>query len=1166
MSLQLIVGNSGSGKSHYLYEQVIEAAVRSPKKNFLVIVPEQFTMQTQRTLVAMHPKHGLLNIDVLSFQRLAHRIFEEVGADKRRVLEETGKTLLLRRAAMKVQDQLKILKGNLKKQGYLLQMKSLISELTQYDIDADRMTQMQEYVKDRPALYYKLQDIDILYEGFQAELEGKYITAEETLSALCQVAEKSQLLKDSIIALDGFTGFTPIQQKLLGQLCALALELYVTVTIDSTEDLSGILAGGKGRNAGKEHELFYLSKKTIHMLTNLAREAQCEILPPVVMEWNTLPRFQESGELAFLEKHIFRSGKAVWGQRDTIAETVDHESAVDPHRQPQETFSHSITLHSAASPAAEAHAAARCIRRHVMDGYRYRDIAVIVGDLPSYNSYIPAIFQEYDIPCFMDSNRSVFSNPLIEFVRALLDMIQQDFTKDAVFRYLRTGLCQIDNRQIDVLENYVLAAGIRGYGRWKNPFEKQPKSITEEQLTACEEMRAQIMDPLKEVVPSLKSAKTGVKEKTESVYKLLCHYDMQRQMAEKETLFAKEGKAELQKEYTVIYRMVIELLDKLVQLLGTEEMSLEEYAQLLEAGFEEAKVGLIPPSNDQVQVGDLERSRLADVKILIFLGLNDGWVPAGKNSSGLLSDIEREVLEKSGVELAPTARQNSYIQRFYLYLNLTKPSHYLHLSYSKTSSDGSAMRPSYVIQSLQKLFPEIPIDNEDDCSIREGAFTPKNSLSYLVEGLQRIREGMQDGQWIELYRWYFDQDSHKEEVKRLTQAAFLTFDNGRIRRETARDLYGEVLAGSVSRLEKFAACAFSHFLQYGLLLQERETYEFQPVDMGNVFHKAMELYSESLQKKGYDWFTISQEEQQRLSRECVEQVAEEYAGEILKDSARNEALVSRMKRIMCRTVWALHTQIRKGLFRPEGFEVSFSQAKELESVNIALTEEEKMHLRGRIDRIDVREEEDKVYVKVIDYKSGNTSFDMVALYYGLQLQLVVYLNAAMELEKRRHPDKEIVPAGIFYYHMQDPLLSVDGDPTAEEINQKILRQLRPDGLVNADQEVIRGLDQNFTKTSDVIPVTKNKDGSYSKQSKIVTGQEFEQIVDFVHQKMQDLGRDIMEGEIAPIPYQRKQQTACDYCIYRSVCALDVRIPGTHTKRLKEMKPDEIKSNMEKDEP
>ena len=1166
MSLQLIVGNSGSGKSHYLYEQVIEAAVRSPKKNFLVVVPEQFTMQTQRTLVAMHSKHGLLNIDVLSFQRLAHRIFEEVGADKRRVLEETGKTLLLRRSAMKVQDDLKILKGNLKKQGYLLQMKSLISELTQYDIDAERMEQMQEYVKDHPALYYKLRDIDTLYEGFQKELEGKYITAEETLSALCQVAERSKILKDSIIALDGFTGFTPIQQKLLGQLLPLAAEVYVTVTIDAGENISGILAGGKGKNAAKEHELFYLSKKTIHMLAGLARSTQCEILPPVVMEWKTLPRFKESGELAFLEKHIFRSGRAVWGQRDTVAASAVHENDVDSDLQAPVDPRHSITLHSAASPVAEAHAAARCIRRHVMDGYRYGDIAVIVGDLPSYNSYIPAVFREYDIPCFMDSNRSVFSNPIIEFVRALLDMIQQDFTKESVFRYLRTGLCHIDTEKVDVLENYVLATGIRGYGRWKKPFDKQPKSITEEQLTTCEELRSQIMEPIKEVASGLKSSKTSVKEKTEKVYSLLCHYDMQIQMAEKEKEFQKAGKTELQKEYAVIYRMVIELLDKLVQLLGTETMTLEEYAQLLESGFEEAKVGMIPPSGDQVQVGDLERSRLDHIKILIFLGLNDGWVPGGKNSSGLLSDIEREMLENSGVELAPTARQNSYIQRFYLYLNLTKPSHYLHLSFSKAASDGSAMRPSYVIQSVQKLFPKLLVEKEEERGIQEGAFTPKNSLSYLVQGLQKIRENAPDQEWMELYRWYGEQESQKEMVKRLTQAAFLTFDKGSINRETARNLYGEVLAGSVSRLEKFAACAFSHFLQYGLLLQERETYEFQPVDMGNVFHKAMELYSESLQQKGYDWFTISQEEQERLSWECVEQVAEEYGGQILKDSARNEALVSRMKRIMSRTVWALHKQIRKGVFRPDGFEVSFSQARELKAVNIALTEEEKMRLRGRIDRIDVREEEDKVYVKVIDYKSGNTSFDMVALYYGLQLQLVVYLNAAMELEKRRHPDKEIVPAGIFYYHMQDPLLLVDGDPTAEEIDQKILRQLRPDGLVNADKEVVRRLDQNFTKTSDVIPVTKNKDGLFSKQSKTVTSEEFEQISDYVHQKLQDLGQNIMEGEIAPVPYQRKQQTACDHCIYRSVCALDGRIPGTHTKRLKEMKKDEIKSNMAKDEP
>lgn len=1126
MSLRLILGSSGSGKSRYIYSSIIKAAVQSPEKKFLVIVPEQFTMQTQRELVRLHPDGGLLNIDILSFQRLAHRIFEEVGADQRTVLEELGKTLLLRRAASRVQDELKVLKGNLKKMGYLQQMKSMISELTQYDIDSEKMERLLQGAEQKPSLFYKLKDIRLLYESFQEELEGKYITAEETLEALCQVARQSAILKDCVVALDGFTGFTPVQNKLLGELLSLAEQVYVTVTIRAQEDFYRIRG---------EHELFYLSKKTIRALAHTAQEAACEVLPPVVMEWTTLPRFAKSPELGFLEEHIFGGKKVQWTEKTEC-----------------------ISLHTAANPVQEAHFAARTIRALLREGYRCQDIAVIVGDLSSYSSYIPQVFGEYKIAYFMDSTRTVFSNPLIEFLRAVLDMVQQDFTCASVFRYLRTDLCRIEAEKLDLLENYVLAAGIRGFSRWREPFTRTVDFLQEEQLALCEELRTCIIEPLAPLVCCLRTAETTTREKTEGLYALLCHYEIQQQLAKLEEKFGIEGQAELEKEFAGIYAMVIGIFDKLAQLLGEERLTLKEYTELLEAGFEEARVRLIPPTADRVQVGDLERTRLSDIKVLFFLGLNDGWVPAAGAGGGLLSDLERETLMGSGVELAPTARQNSYIQKFYLYLNLTKPRERLYLSCSKATADGSLLRPSYMMRTIGRLFPGLSVHDEDAYQFFGSRVeTPQNALAYLLEGFWNIRERQPSGEWLELYNWYRRGEDTAGQVQRLAEAAFLTFDGRGIGRQAARELYGEVLINSVSRLEKFASCAFAHFLQYGLRLQEREEYVFRPVDIGRVFHSAIELYSRKVEESSYDWFQIPEDVREKFIEEAVTEVSAVYGQQILHDSARNEAMIGRMKRIMRRTVWALHRQIQSGHFYPANFEVSFSQVQELEAVNIALSAEEKMKLKGRIDRIDVCEKEDQVYVKVIDYKSGNTTFDLVALYYGLQLQLVVYLNAAVELEKRVHPDKEIVPAGIFYYHMKDPLLETDEELTPEELNRKLLRQLRPDGLVNEDPAVFGEMDVKLEKASDVIPVSINRDGHPSKLSKTATGGQFALLSGFVHKKLQELGSAMLEGEIAPVPYQRNQQTACDYCIYRPVCCLDDKIPGTHTKRLREYREEEI---------
>ncbi|MGN0354392.1 MAG: helicase-exonuclease AddAB subunit AddB [Muricoprocola sp.] len=1138
MSLQFYLGNSGSGKSYEIYQKIIKSSQQSPQTQHLVIVPEQFTMQIQKELVSLHPDRGILNIDILSFQRLAYRIFEEVGADRRTVLEETGKTLLLRRAAGKHQNELQVLKGNLKKKGYLAQVKSLISEFNQYDIDADKMDKMLQAVQDKPRLYYKLKDLELLYGYFQEELEGKYITSEEILEALCQVVNRSGLLKDCVIALDGFTGFTPVQMKLLEHLMVLAKEVYVTVTIDSRADFYRIYG---------EHELFYLSKKTIRGVSELARKTGCEILEPVIFGGQKdggieSPRFHNSPQLAFLEQHLFREKTAVMAQ-----EVED------------------ISIHVVANPAKEAHYVAREIRKLIRQGARYQDMAIIVGDMEAYRNYLPHVFAKYDIPVFLDSTRAVFSNPFVEFIRAALEMVQKDYARVTVFRLLRTGLCELKKEQIDLLENYVLASGIRGFARWNKSFDKVIKGFDQEQVQQCEEMRAHLMEHLGVFTKGIRSSKGSAREKTIALYELITGYQIQNQLDRYEKQFQKEGKRELQKEYGQVYALVMGLFDKLVELLGEENLSLSEYTELLEAGFEELKVGIIPPSMDQIQVGDLTRTRLKDIRFLFFLGMNDGWVPSGKAGGGLLSEIEREELRSSGVELSPTARQDAYIQKFYLYLTLTKPSEKLYLSYCKSGSDGTAMRPSYIIRTIKKIFPGLQeVDEENSQNLVSRAVSPEMGLQELAQGMRTLQEKQPEEDWLELLRWYWGKEEFHKETEKLLEAAFLRFSDKGIG-EIARKLYGETLVNSVSRLEKFASCAMAHFLQYGLQLKEKNEYTFQPVDTGNIVHRAVELFSRKMKEQNLDWKTLEDSKRNQLAEECVEEITEEYRENILHSSARNEAIIQRIRRIIRRTVWALQKQIAAGEFVPENFEVAFSQVSALETANIVLSDTEKMRLQGRIDRIDICEKEEEVYVKVIDYKSGNTSFDLNALYYGLQLQLMVYLNAAMELEKRVHPDKKILPAGIFYYHVKDPVVSAEANESMEEVEKKLLRELRLNGIVNEEKEIYQAMDQHMEKSSDVIPVTVNKDGSLSRLSKAVSTQQFERLARFVQDKMQKIGKQIMDGEITANPFERKTQTACDYCVYHSVCSLDRKLPGTHMRRLKELSEEEIWERLEKEQ-
>ena len=1134
MPLQLILGNSGSGKSSFLYQKIIEESRAHPEQNYLVIVPEQFTMQTQKDLVTMHPDGGIMNVDVLSFPRLAHRVFEEVGEDARQVLTETGKNLMLRRIALLLEDRLPVLGSRMSRTGYVSEVKSVMSELMQYEVGEEDLETMIRFAKDRPALRQKLQEIREIYGEYLRYRRDAFVKPEELLDLFCESAFASDLLKKSVLAFDGFTGFTPAQLKTLRELAGLVKSMYVTVTIDANERYTGAI---------QEHELFALSKKTIQALLRTVY-GKMEVEEPVILGKERLPRFREGGELEFLERHLFRSGETGRSKKD---------SGAGQNREPE------ISLHASANPAGEVAFAARTIRGLVTEkGLRYREIAIITGDLSSYGHYVKKIFPRYEIPVFLDETRRILLNPGLELIRGALEAARKNLSYETMFRYLRTGMAGVTPEETDVLENYVLARGIRGWKRWNEPWTKEDAEREE----PWEISRKKAMEKYRPFGERVRGGKGTVRKFAEAVLGLLEDCEVQQKLKDMETLFRKEGKLEQAREYSQVYPVIVELLDEMVELLGEETVSLEEFSEILDAGFDEAKVGIIPPGIDQVQVGDIERSRLAHVKVLFFLGLNDGWVPSRGKQGGLVSDLEREILEGSGVALAPGQRENSYIQRFYLYQNLTKPEQKLILSWCRGSSDGKAMRPSYLVDTVRRLFPQLtPTDEEAGMALRY-VTSPENGMEILALGFQEARLGREKPWWRELYRRCFAEKSCQERVERLTRAAFSMETGGRLSYETSRELYGSVLKNSVTRLEQFAACAFAHFAAYGLKLKEREQFEVKPADLGILFHRSMELFSRRLQAEKKDWAKLTRDEAEPMLEACVDQVAGEYGFGLLHSSARAEYTVRRIKRILCRSVWAMQEQIRAGSFRPKGFEISFKDGEDLDSVRMELLPDARMELQGRIDRIDTAEEEGNIYVKIVDYKSGNARFDPVAVYYGLQLQLLAYLNAALEMERKQEEKrleagekegreseaKKVIPAGVFYCQLQDPVLEKEDGDSRETSGVKLLKAMRPQGLVNASPRILRALDRSLTTDSSVIPVSLKKDGTPRAGSGAVSSGELEQLCGFVERKIREMGREILEGEILASPLEDRTQSACDNCVYGSVCGFDRKLPGQYRPR------------------
>ena len=1128
MSLRFCFGPSGSGKSHRIYEEIMQRAAEEPGRNFLIIVPDQFTMQTQKDLVMRSDRDGILNIDVLSFGRLSHRILEEVGTKEMPVLDDTGKSLVLQKVAADLKEQLPAMGSLLHKQGYIHEVKSAISEFMQYGISTQDMDKLITSAQKRGALAMKLKDLKTLYRGFQDYIRDHFITTEETLDVLRRSLSKSKILKGSVVVFDGFTGFTPIQNRLIQELMRVCAETIVTVTIGVGED---------PYKMDGEQKLFHLSKKTVADLEKLAAEAEVERGEDLFVKGGP-NRFAKAPALHYLEQNLFRY-------------------QYEPYAGEQQE----IHMFEALSPREEVHQTALYIRHLIREqGMTYRDIAVVIGDLEGYASYVETEFGQLEIPCFLDRTRGIVLNPMIEYIKSALQLYIKDFSYDTVFHFLRSGMADISREEIDELENDVIRTGARGYRTYSRLFTRRTEELQgnaegseqaeEKTMERLNRIRQQFMDAV-EILHMGSQEKAG--DYVSHLYDFLEQNQVQQKLLNYQQQFEKEGDLSRAREYAQIYRLVMDLLDQVYELLGEEEISRQEFADILEAGFGEITVGTIPQNVDRIVVGDMERTRLKQVKVLFFLGVNDGSIPKNASKGGIISDMDREFLIESGTEMAPSPRQQMYIQRLYLYLNMTKPSEQLYLSYAKVNSEGKGIRPSYLIDTVRKLFPAMSVEYPQNRSRLEQIEGRQEGARYLAEELREYVEGtLPEEERQDFYLMYRAYEADAVGRDLLTRAAFRRYRESGLSRIVARALYGQQLENSVSRLETYAACACRHFLQYGLSLQEREEFGFEASDMGTVYHAVLENFAGKLAESNLTWWDFTEDFAAKAVKESVEAYAATYGETVLYSSARNEYAITRMSRILTRTVLTLQKHLKQGSFQPDDYELSFRFAEDLDSIHVDLSEDEKMHLQGRIDRIDVSEDAEHVYVKVIDYKSGNRKFDLAALYYGLQLQLVVYMNAAMEMESRKHPDKEIVPAALLYYHIDDPTIETPVELTDEQINEQILAKLRMNGVVNSDPEVVERLDRYMQDKSVVIPVEKKKDGSFSARSGVLSREEMQLISSYVDAKIRSIGREILDGKIAANPYEKGNEEACTYCAYKKVCGFDGSIPGYEKRQLEDL--------------
>lgn len=1195
MGFRFVFGRAGSGKSTLCLEEIRrELRLKPWGAPLILLVPEQATYQMEVALANTPDLGGSLRAQVLSFRRLGWRVFSETGGGQKVLIGALGKRMLLRRILLKHRLQLKAFARSATRPGMADLLAQAIGEFKTYRITPDDLRKVKD---TNELLTHKLQDLALMYEEFQATLEPGIRDPDDELSILAEKIPLAELIQGAQIWVDGFIGFTPQELEVLKIMMSTANEVVITSPLDPD-----LLA--KERQLELEplkvgEEFFTGPWQTYQALLHLVAETGTVLHPPTLL---TKTKRYKHPWLGHLEKYFFAYPSVVYGED----QTPDLQSGLDEFPNDIELpLGEGLQIISAVSRRAEVEGVARELRRLARaESLRWNEMAVMTRDLSGYHELITQVFTSYEIPHFSDQKRSILHHPLLELIQSIPEVAVSNWAYEPLFRCLKTDFFPLSRDIIDRLENYVLEHGIRGEGwnrnvawschrQWslgQNENQRAAEIKFQEELNHARRTVINLLAPfIGRIRSSNEASSLTVREVTETLYTCLESLAVPATLIKWSQNALEQGELSEARLHEQIWEAVIQVLDEMVAGLGEESLELEDYTLILTSGIEAIELGLIPPGLDQVLVGSLERSRNPEVRALFLLGANEGVFPARPDSAGVLDAEEREQLEKAGVALAPKGKAQTFEEQFFIYTALTRASEKLVVSYPLTDEEGKGLTVSPVVTRLRKLFPLVERFFENQADI-DKISQADQALRIYAEQLRTLRRGEPlSPLWEAVERWLSADPRRRNQVQNLQAGLQSKNQEKKIQRPLARRLYGKRLKASVSRLEQFAKCPFAHYVQYGLKLQERSTYQLASPDMGEFFHALLRDFAAQLQERGLDWGKLTKEESWALVSELAEQLAPQLQNEILLSSARYRYLTHKLKRTVHHAVRVLKEHARLGRFIPIQLEVRFGPTETLPGIEIPLLENDSLLLCGQIDRVDAAFLDGKVYLRILDYKSREMSLALDSIYYGLNLQLLTYLNVALQGAEvllkttsawpsrqagqecsdieaavemaERFPQK--VPAGFLYFPVIEPQLEEKIPLNLEELEQHRVKAVKVSGYLLANSRVLEAMDATFsTGQSDLLGLNLKKDGTFKKGANVLTEDQFTLLSNYLHQWFRQTGEEILNGDISLSPYRRGKSTGCQYCSYKPICRFDPFLPENCYRDLAVLRPEEIWQRLE----
>lgn len=1111
MSLRLVYGKIGSGKTSLCIREALENG-----GHVYYITPEQFTFTVEKRICDLVNVHGLGGVEVLSLKRLAARILAEEEGAALPNLDSRTKVILLQKILTDNERKLTALRGISREQGMAGGLGKLFGEMKRYHITAPDLRQAAEAL---PHMEKKLLDLAVLYEKYLEAVNSRFSDRDDDLYRLAEVLHRKNVLDGTEIYLDKFDGFDASEFAAIAAMLSSGVRITVTLCYHPKDAAM---------------PPFVLHEKMAGRLLAIARECGAEILPPVVLE-----RLRPAAEpLRFLEEAYFTYPTKVYAERPEGVELV-----------------------TAANPLGEVHHVARRILQLCREkGYLYREIAIAARNTGGYERYIEAVLPTYGIPFFMDRTITILEHPFTVFVLSALELITKGYSYDSMFRYIKSGFLRLQPEAVDALENYVLATGIRG-DVWKNEEKWNMRAAAYAQRETEEDVllqgvadgaRRKIVKPLMELEEKLKSGKTAL-EKCEALYAFLEEMKAPRRVAALARLFEKKGDFATAAEYRGVYNDFIEALDGVCNAFGEEPIGIRRLYEVLRTALGEVDTGIIPSAQDGVSVGGIDRIKGYAVKALFVIGVQDGVFPAPPEKGGILSDAERDSLSGLGLEFASAQSKTMYEEEHLIYKCLTIPSEMLIVSFPGANMDGGTQCPSRVYRRIQEIFPQaetrnllLGLSETDKISV------PGVTIQYLMNDL-RTGEASED--MLSAYGWF-----QENTPKNLEQGlAALSYENRttRLSPETVRAFMGNTLTGSVSRLEKLAACPFSYYATYILVAKERKVMQAGASDAGQFLHDFIDVFSKRLRENGMAWQDVDDPYIEREFGEIIPLLDRRLSSYMLENSPRYAHLFVRLQNAVKTAVRMLVQHMKRCAFEPLGYELSFSENGDLQPLTFTLPGGGKVKLSGRIDRADILSLPEKQgrLVRIIDYKSGAKSFELDDVYRGLNLQLAVYISALCAPENRIVTGGKVKPAGMLYFRLSDPVVKASPASEPEIIETLRRKDFKLNGLVLSDETVLQAMDSGIGRSSEIIPASIGKTGI---GGSVASGEQFETLSRYVKKTVARLLEELERGRVDIAPYKKGDMSACTYCSFAPFCAHD----GSGYRYFEKQKPEEVWKEME----